>query len=250
MRKQLIFASLLMAALALGCNNDDPEPAHKTGQTTAIFNPGMEYGTVTDIDGNTYRTIQIGTQTWMAENLRVRHYRNGDPIKYEKQQNWDFIDEPICGSYDNTAHPDSIATYGLLYNGRAAFDTRNLAPDGWHIATVDDWNQLIHFVDAGDGTIDSIGFSSIAGRRLKEAGLAHWNYFGVNNADNLSGFTALPAGSRSDSSYSKNMSCFFWAYNQYETDMRTFYSICDFAAAIGCQTCFWNFGHSIRCVKN
>ena len=80
--KQTTLATLALT-IALGlasCEGDDPAP--RRGKTTAVFNPDKEYGTVKDIDGNEYRTITIGTQTWMAENLRVTHYSNGDPITF------------------------------------------------------------------------------------------------------------------------------------------------------------------------
>ncbi|UCE19679.1 MAG: hypothetical protein JSV84_04865 [Gemmatimonadota bacterium] len=126
--------------------------------------------TVTDIDGNVYQTITIGTQVWMAENLKVTHYRNGDYISY-------------ATSYDNDEN--NIATYGLLYNWSAVNDSRGLAPEGWHMPSDDEWQTLI----------DYLGGDSVAGGKMKESGTLHWQSPNTG-ATNESGFTALPGGTR------------------------------------------------------
>jgi hypothetical protein len=103
-----------------------------------IFNPALKYGTVTDFDGNIYKTITIGNQTWMAENLKVLHYRNGDTIpnitnatQWSKRINGAYCD------YDN--NPSKGAPYGKLYNWLALVDTRNICPIGWHVPTDAEW---------------------------------------------------------------------------------------------------------------
>ncbi len=138
-------------------------------------------GTVTDIDGNTYKTVKIGDQTWMAENLRVTRFNNGDQLDYD---DWLLSDGSYEYSwYDND--PDfNRYTYGAVYAAIVATETsRNICPDGWHVSTDVEWDILV----------DYLGGSSIAGGALKEAGTSHWNPPNLNGS-NSSGFTALPGG--------------------------------------------------------
>jgi len=149
-------------------------------------------GSFSDIDGNTYMTIQIGDQTWMAENLKVTKYRNGDAItKVTDGPTWASLSTEAYCFYDNT---DSNGdTYGALYNWYAVVDSRNIAPEGWHVPTDAEWTTLSTY----------LGGTSVAGGKLKETGTSHWiiSNFGATNE---TGFTALPGGYRdeSDGSYS------------------------------------------------
>ena len=97
--------------------------------------------TVADIDGNVYGTIKIGSQVWMTENLKVTHYRDGQPIPTGHDENaWRTLS---YGAYSGCFGAEGDATvYGYLYNWFAVSDLRNLAPDGWHIPTDDEWTQL------------------------------------------------------------------------------------------------------------
>jgi len=145
-----------------------------------VFNPGLTYGTVTDIDGNVYKTIQIGTQTWMAENLKTTKYRNGDPIPNVA----DYAAMSIlttgayCWLHNNKA---TYEVFGAFYNWYAASDNRNIAPTGWHVATNAEWNTLVSFLGGRD----------VSGIKLKETGTYHWP-IPNDKATNESGFTALP----------------------------------------------------------
>ncbi len=143
----------------------------------------LVYGTVTDIDGNTYKTITIGTQTWMAENLKTTRYNDGTAIPIvPDDSSWENThDGAYCWYNSDTSNRN---TYGALYNWHAA-STSKLGPTGWHVPTLAEWLTLENF----------LGGIGAAGNKLKEAGTAHW--IGPNsNADNSSGFTALPGGSR------------------------------------------------------
>lgn len=153
--------------------------------TTLTFVTGNGGGnnTCTDIDGNTYSTVTIGTQVWMAENLKVTRYRNGDLITYVSDASaWSSLSAGGYCYYDNLT--SNAITYGNLYNWAAVNDSRNLAPPGWHVPTYDEWNTLITY----------LGGSSVAGGKMKETGNLHWN--APNNATNESGFTALGGGLR------------------------------------------------------
>ena len=85
-----------------------------------------------DIDGNVYRTVKIGKQWWMAENLKVTHYRNGDEIQHVTGYlEWKTLKSGAYCNYDN--NPSYVPTYGRLYNWFAVDDSRNIAPQGWHV---------------------------------------------------------------------------------------------------------------------
>jgi len=145
--------------------------------------PAVEYGAVTDIDGNIYDAVTIGTQTWLTENLKTTKYRNGDQIPTGLADNdWSGTAEGAYAIYDdNTLNSN---TYGLLYNWFAVVDDRYLCPSGWHVPSDDEWDELISF----------LGGKNVAGGKLKEAGTTHWN--SPNIGTNTSLFTALPGGQR------------------------------------------------------
>jgi len=132
--------------------------------STSIDNPITYIDSVVDIDGNFYHAVAIGTQVWMAENLRTTKYRDGSPIPNVTDSSvWILTTEGAYCNYNNdTTHSN---TYGRLYNWYAVIDTRNIAPEGWHVPTQDEWNTLVQFLGGG----------AVAGGKLKETGTAHWN---------------------------------------------------------------------------
>lgn len=153
-------------------------------QPKVDFKSGINYGMLTDIDGNIYKTVQIGNQIWMAENLRVSRYRNGDLIpNVTDNEKWGEFETGAWCNYDN--NPNLNSEYGKLYNWYAVDDVRGLAPEGWHTPSDDEWQQLIEYLGGVDG----------AGGKLKEAGTNHWkepNEGGTNE----NSFSALPGGIR------------------------------------------------------
>lgn len=168
---------------------NEPTPKDET-IGAIVFNPNLTYGEVKDIDSNVYKTIVIGSQTWMAQNLNSSHFENGDTIPHAlTNDQWNIIG-PSYAEYPYT--PKWTDVYGKLYNGYAAIDSRNICPSGWHVATDDDWKALFNYL-GGDVTV--------VGQKIQETGTTHWktdfgNSTGVTNA---SGFTALPSGNRSSS---------------------------------------------------
>jgi len=150
-----------------------------------IFNPNLTYGTVTDIDGNVYKTISIGTQTWMAENLKVTRYRNGDSIsKITDATPWSDLTAGAYCVYSNNS--DKGAIYGKLYNWYSLIDSRNICPNGWHVPTDTEWETLYSYLG---------GYVSITSNKMRETGITHWAYIN-DGATNVSGFTAIPGGMR------------------------------------------------------
>ena len=141
--------------------------------------------TITDIDGNVYNTVTIGTQTWMVENLKTTKYRNGDAIpNVTVDASWAALTTGAYCWYNNDAATFK-ATYGALYNWYAVADSRKIAPTGWHVPTDAEWTTLTTY----------LGGVSVAGGKLKETGTSHW-ISPNTGATNSSGFTAFPGGSR------------------------------------------------------
>jgi uncharacterized protein (TIGR02145 family) len=132
-----------------------------------------------DVDGNICPTVDIGSQKWMSTNLKVTHYRNGDPIpRVTDSATWANLTTGAYCEYDNDTNNGN--DYGLLYNWYAVNDSRGLAPEGWRIPTRDDFIELKNFLDGGSGS------------ELKAGGYAVPGWDGNNNTF----FTALPAGAR------------------------------------------------------
>jgi len=125
---------LLFAASACKKENDGNSSINPyNGKSKAAFNPAITYGTMTDIEGNIYKTVTIGTQTWMAENLRTTKYNDSTNIPYAiNNSEWAALLSASYSNYDHTTNAETIATYGRLYNWYAV-NTGKLAPKGWHI---------------------------------------------------------------------------------------------------------------------
>jgi uncharacterized protein (TIGR02145 family) len=144
-------------------------------------------GHMIDMDGNAYPTVKIGDQEWMAENLRVTHYRNGDTIaKVNGGEAWCVLTTGVyCWySYDEATYK---IPYGALYNWYAVDDSRNLCPTGWHMPTDEEWTTLTTY----------LGGESVAGGKIKAA--IRWTPPNAG-ATNTNGFSGFPGG---------NLDCMF-----------------------------------------
>ena len=152
--------------------------------------------TVQDIDNNTYHPIIIGRQVWLIENLRTKHYNNGDPII----QADDNYDDGGCWDFNDNTELTNI--YGKLYNFYAITDARGVCPVGYRIPTEEDWIILA----------DYLGGNSIAGGKLKHTGQDYWKSPNIG-ATNESGFSAYGAGFREmDGTYQAfGNTCYFWS---------------------------------------
>ena len=140
---------------------------------------------ITDIDGNSYPTVQICNQTWTAKNLEVSHYTNGDIIpQVTNPVQWTNLTTGAWCWYNNDS-ATYATTYGKLYNWFAISDPRGLVPIGWHVPNTNEWTILT----------DSLGGLNDAGGKMKEVGTLHW-MSPNQGATNSSLFTALPGGFR------------------------------------------------------
>jgi len=169
--------------------------------------------TVTDIDGNIYKTIKIGEQWWMAENLKVKHYRNGDLIpNVAGPSEWCSLSKGAWCTYDNKE--EFAHKYGYLYNWFAIEDNRNIAPENWHVPNNEEWQVLIDYL----GGFFYAGGKMKANGNLKD-GTGLWDPPN-EDATNESGFSALPSGGRPSfitTCVEMGEFAIFWASTEYDS---------------------------------
>ena len=185
-----VYTPAIGTVLSVGANQNlkvDFTPTDTVNYNTATKTVTInvtEIITVTDIDGNVYHAVTIGTQVWMVENLKTTKYRDGTSIpNVTGNTAWSILTTGAYCDYNNT--PSNSATYGRLYNWYAATDAHNIAPTGWHVPTDAEWSTLTTY----------LGGESVAGGKLKEIGTTHWTSPNTG-ATNETGFTALPGGYR------------------------------------------------------
>ena len=143
----------------------------------------QDIGNLADLEGNNYKTVKIGNQIWMAENLRATKFNDGKPIPEVKEKSeWNILSTPGYCWYNNDTSYKKI--YGALYNGYTV-NTKRLCPTGWHVSSDAEWTTLVELIGGKDA----------AGKKLKEPGTIHWSEPN-SGATNESGFTALPGGTR------------------------------------------------------
>jgi uncharacterized protein (TIGR02145 family) len=208
---------------------------------TASCKKAADNPTVTDIDGNVYHTVTIGTQVWMVENLKTTKYDNGEQIQIgTDDSSWGGLTSgAYCWIGSNIANKDE---YGAIYNWFAVIDPRNLAPTGWHVATDADWTTLTTY----------LGGESVAGGKLKEAGLTHWTTPNTG-ATNQFGFTALPAGDRDYVAgfYDLGTRGGWWTSTIYNVSFAYSRMVGNDYSYIGrVNTYYQEEGLSVRCVKD
>jgi uncharacterized protein (TIGR02145 family) len=209
--------------------------------STNTSNGFSSCGGVTDVDGNSYQTVQIGTQCWTQSNLTVSKYRNGDNIpNITDNTQWSQTNTSNTGAwcnYNNDANNGT--TYGKLYNWYAVTDSRVLCPTGWHVPTDAEWSNLENH----------LGGSTVAGGAMKST--TGWTAPNTG-ATNSSGFTGLPGGYRGDGGdfFYLGTSSDWWSssVSSYGTP---FYMLLYYNAA----GIFWystapKVGFSIRCVRD
>jgi uncharacterized protein (TIGR02145 family) len=203
------------------------------------YNTNLTYGSVSDIEGNIYKTIIIGTQTWMAENLKTIKYNNGDLIgtTIPDTLNLYHINDP---KYQWAYNGDEslVPVYGRLYTWYAVSDSRNICPVGWHVPAFGEWTILRDYLG-----------QDVAGGKLKESGLAHW-YDPNTGATNETGFTALPGGNRWTSDFFYlGFGGSWWSSTEQDGSAVSFdmhYGYCNTGGGFD----YKKAGYSVRCVKN
>lgn len=192
----LLLGSMLM--LTLACQTGDNTPKK-----------------LVDIDGNKYEVVKIGSQYWTAQDLRVTHFRNGDPIpEVTSGAEWIALTTPAWCNYQNEAYRAEI--YGRLYNWYAVNDSRGLAPDGWHVATDEDWKILEMRAGLTQEEADDLAYRGSAGGKLKEKGTDHWREPNTG-ATNKFDFSARGSGYRGQNGvfYNEKRSYQVWTATDY-----------------------------------
>ena len=229
MKTFILLASLMFVILTSGCKKD--EKSDEPSATT----------TVTDIDGNVYNTVTIGTQVWMLENLKVTKLNDGTAIPLVTDGTaWANLTTPGFCWYDNN-EATYKNTYGALYNWYTV-NTGKLCPTGWHVPTDAEWTTLTSY----------LGGESVAGGKLKEEGTTHWQSPNTG-ATNSSGLTALPGGYRSGSDgyfYNFGSNGYWWSSSAYSSSdawrWRLYYNY----SYVDRSNFSKRLGYSVRCLKD
>jgi uncharacterized protein (TIGR02145 family) len=192
-----------------------------------------------DIDGNGYYTVTIGTQVWMAENLKTTKYRDGTAIpNVTDGTTWGGLTTGAYCWYDNDiANKDE---YGALYNWYTV-NTGKLCPTGWNVPTKSGWTILTDYLG---------GAYITAGRDMKETGHTHWSCLSPI-ATNSSGFTGLPGGYRSDDYFDTiGNAGDWWSSTEYNTTEAWILDMdCD-VSYVSIASFNKSYGFSVRCIKD
>lgn len=197
--------------------------------------------TVTDIDGNLYHTVTIGSQVWLVENLKVTHLNDGSVIPEITDNNaWGALTTPGYCWYNN-----NYSTYGSVFGGLYnwyAVNSGKLCPQGWHVPTSAEWATLTDYLDGEDE----------AGGKLKEAGTTHW-LTPNTDATNETGFTALPGGSRYYVGYFQlniNENGYWWSSTGYSSTYATYIVMTFTNSSAWTNGNYKEAGFSVRCIQD
>jgi uncharacterized protein (TIGR02145 family) len=206
---------------------------------------GVFQNNVSDVDGNTYKTVKIGTQIWMAENLKTSKYNDGTTIpNITDDTQWLKSTAGAWAYYNNDAANN--AKYGKLYNWYAVSKTtngnKNVCPTGWHVPTDAEWTVLM----------DYLGGENVAGGKLKEVGTTNWKSPN-KGATNVSLFTGLPGGSRSSASGYYDFIGYYgnwWSSTEYNTGL-AWYRLLHYGIGDADRNYFFKEdGFSVRCLRD
>ncbi|NQT27023.1 fibrobacter succinogenes major paralogous domain-containing protein [candidate division KSB1 bacterium] len=191
--------------------------------------------TVTDIDGNIYHTVTIGTQTWTVENLQTTKYNDGTGIpKVTGTPEWGNLSIGAYCLYNNGVG----SSYGYLYNWYAVDDNRNIAPSGWHVPSDAEWQILVDF----------LGGSDIAGDKMKDT--TSWI---VEVTYNESGFSALPGGYRNggDGSFDdRYINAYFWSATEGDNYHALLRSLDAYSSGVSRSNLSKHNGFSVRLIQD
>lgn len=200
--------------------------------------------TVSDIDGNIYNTVTIGTQVWMKENLKTTKYNNGDLILTTVPDTLDVSAEATPNyQWAYNGADSNVSVYGRLYTWYAITDYRGVCPTNWHVPTDDEWEILITF----------LGGNNTAGGKMKESGTINWDCANTG-ANDSSGFSGLPSGYRwkSGKFYNLGQSCDLWSATEVVSDQTK-----SWARDLNCSSIsvmhgqgLKDLGESVRCISD
>jgi uncharacterized protein (TIGR02145 family) len=212
--------------------------------------------TITDIDGNVYHYIKIGTQTWMVENLRTTRYRNGDIIPTTSPYTQNISTESNAKyQWPAGGNDANLEKYGRVYTGYAAYDSRNLAPTGWRVANAADWKVLRDYLQANGYNYDKTSDENKYAKSL--ASKTDWSSSSTVGTpgnqpelNNQSGFNGYPAGWRTQSGTFQYLGsqAMWWAIAEglmYESGVNIYNSAVNVQGSVN----YMNYAMSVRCIK-
>ncbi len=240
----ILYAAVGTFNVTLTISSDQGDATEtKQGYIVVTQLPGGCEGTtlVTDIDGNSYSVVTIGSQCWMGENLKTTSFKDGSSIpEVTDTEQWKTQTTPAFCWYNNDNSHD--ATYGKLYNWYTIEDARGVCPEGWHVPSDAEYSVLTRYLGSAD---------DVAAGRLKESGIEHWNDPNTG-ASNSSDFTGLPAGMRFQEGQFDHMgkNGLFWSSRR-ESESLAFYLTLTYNSAASYRTYIYKrSGFSCRCVKD
>lgn len=257
---RIFILSIVVLFFGVGCdkNDDADDENNQNGSEEIDFE--INYGSLSDIDGNNYNTIVIGNQEWMAENLKVTRYNNGDSITGNLTDNeWSGITEGAYAFWNNDTA--MLEDYGMFYNWYAVDDSRNICPSGWRVPNEYDWNQLSDYlintynVITSDNVGDYLKSCRQQGSPLggdcdtqeHPAWNGHIEHYGTDDF----GFSVLPAGMReANGSYTAiGYAGFFWTTNEITNGEAVGFGFIFDSGDLDTGSEVFNTGFCIRCIK-
>lgn len=209
-----------------------------------------ETGTVTDKEGNVYKTVKIGNQVWMAENLRTTRYISGVSLKF-------IPSDTFAWSHDTTG-AYCIGAHGMLYNWYAIHSAaQKITPGGWHIPSDAEWKVLEEYLGMSPEDADKLSWRGThEGEKLKATGVDNWLQYANVWATNESGFSALAGNCRlfngkGGDPFGSGYMGFWWTNTEDTISHQAWYRYLDYKNAnvfrfYGPKT----YGFSVRCVKD
>ena len=213
--------------------------------TPNVHNSERTYGTMTDQEGNAYKTIAIGSQVWMAENLRTSTYRNGDVITTNlTNTEWQNTSSGAWSYHSNSESNE--CPYGKLYNWYACVDSRQVCPVGWHLPSDAEWTTLT----------DYVGGISVAGGKMKTVGTYDTStglWFSPNEGgDNSSGFSGVPGGARAAIGQYNGLTQFgsWWSSTPVSATRAWRHTLDFWTVAAGRLDADKRVGFSVRCLRD
>ncbi len=211
-------------------------------------------GTVTDIDGNVYQTIIIGDQEWMAENLKVTHYRNGDPIPHlTNDDDWTGTSSGAYCVYDND--PSHADTYGNHYNWYTVDDSRGLAPEGWHVPSDTEIMELETYLGMSQSQVNSTGWRGTNEGSKLASGYDLWDNGALRDDTEFgsSGFDFFPGGDRNynyGNFYGVGSHGLFWSSTENNTQYAWSRGLDNLDTGVERIYFSKRYGFSVRCVRD
>ncbi|MBI9038610.1 MAG: fibrobacter succinogenes major paralogous domain-containing protein [Bacteroidales bacterium] len=216
--------------------------------------PGMP--TVTDIDGNTYNTVQIGVQCWMKENLKTTTYQNGTSIQnVTNAGSWNNLTTGAYVWYDNDITWKNL--YGALYNWYAVDDPNGLCPTGWHVPTNDEWTALTDFIGGtwtphGNELKSCRQVNSPLGEGCNTTEHPRWNEYNTDFGTDDYGFSGLPGGGRCYNSYFDDLGNFgtWWSSTEHLSNHAWYSNLNHSYGYVYSNHSYMYYGFSVRCLRD